>query len=94
MVRPGTVAAVAAAVMALAIIALLMGVFATMPADAGTVRSCGHLLDAAYRHGHPPTGCSGPLHQRRIEVAVATAFAGAAALVGVGAASRMVRASR
>ena len=63
---------------ALAIIALVMGVVAAMPSDRGAVKSCGHLLDARYRHGAPPAGCAGPLHQRRAEVA------GAAGVAGIG----------
>jgi hypothetical protein len=89
--RAGNVVAVALAVLALAIIALLMGVFAAMPSDAPTTKSCGHLLDATYRHGRPPAGCAQPLHQRRVVVAAAASVAGLAALTGVAASARALR---
>lgn len=77
--------------MALAVIALLMGVFAAMPSNARTAHSCGHLLDPEYRHGRPRPGCAAPLHERRIVVAGTAGVAGVTAIIGVAATARALR---
>ena len=93
MFRPGSVALAASVVVALALIALTMGLLVEMPpenAAAGAPRpaTCGHVLDATYRHGPAKPGCSSPLRKRRFEVAAAAGLAGAAAIVALTAMSR------
>ena len=79
---------------ALALIALLMGLFVKMPASNGSgAISCGHVLDPAYRHGATKPACAAPLRKRRVEVAAAAGVAGAAAIVGVAAAARALSSS-
>jgi hypothetical protein len=80
MVRPSTVVAGAAVIGALAVIALVMGVFAIMPAKGGG-GSCGHLLDPAHGINRTPA-CVSALRDRRVEVTAAGVLAGGAAIVG------------
>jgi hypothetical protein len=89
MFRPATVAVSALAVGVLALIALLMGVFATIPGS-GPAR-CGHLLDSAHRQG---SACTVPLRTRRVEVAAVSGVAGGAAIVALVAVSKALEASR
>jgi hypothetical protein len=90
-VRAGTVVAMAMAIGALSLIALVMGVFAALPAPTGTsTGSCGHLLDGTRRSPPSPAGCDTVLHGRRVQVAVAAGVAGAAAVVGATAFARVV----
>jgi hypothetical protein len=90
MLRPATVVVGAMLVGALAMIALLMGLFVPMHASGPKAASCGHLLDASYRHGPSRSGCAEPLRDRRIEVAVAAVVAGAAGVVGLAAGARAI----
>jgi len=90
-IRPGTVAAIAFAVAGFAVIALVMGVVAAMPSSTPGVRSCGHVLDARYRGGKAPSGCGTEVDQRRLEIGVAAAVAGIAAVVGVTAINSAIR---
>ena len=81
--RPGTVALGAWIFGALALIGVVMGVGAAMPAAPSPGRpsvSCGHLLD---RRPSRSAGCADSLAQRRVEVAVAAGVAAAAAVIGL-----------
>jgi hypothetical protein len=90
MVRPGTVVAGAAAIGALALIALLMGVFAAMPAKGG-VGSCGHLFDPTRGGVQQNLRCDSALRDRRVEVTAAAVVVGAAAIVGLVSYAGMVK---
>jgi hypothetical protein len=91
MVRPGTVVGGAAVIGVLAVIALLMGVFAAMP-DKGGAGSCGHLLDRTRSAPASSRTCRSALHERRIEVTAAAVVGGGAAIVGVVAYGAMIKA--